>query len=189
MHCKELLLSELTISLYCCIMTIQIPNTRWTVKASRVGSDVWNLWDICWWRFFTWYHTNLVVSTKQELGFFLFHCLCLSSSSRGAFDQATCVTSDAETWQTETLSIRFENLTWGTEKWKQCHRPHVWPHHSNWATVVAPNCLGVVLFHQLFSCEQEIPSCSLENPNWVCRHWRCAFLLECCAEWIVKCFS
>ena len=127
------------------------------------------------WKLFTWYHTNLVVSTKQELGFFLFHFLCLSSSSRGAFDQATCVTSDAESWQTETLSIRFENLTWGTEKWKQCHRPHVWPHHSNWATVVAPNCLGVVLFHQLFSCEQEIPSCSLENPNWFCRHWRCAF--------------
>ena len=76
------------------------------------------------WKLFTWYHTNLVVSTKQELGFFLFHFLCLSSSSRGAFDQATCVTSDAETWQTETLSIRFENLTWGTEKWKQCHRPH-----------------------------------------------------------------
>ena len=59
--------------------------------------------------FLTWYHTNLVVSTKQELGFFLFHCLCLSSPSRGAFDQATCVASDAVTWQT---GFRFE--VWGS---------------------------------------------------------------------------
>ena len=136
------------------------------------------------WKLFTWYHTNLVVSTKQELGFFLFHFLCLSSSSRGAFDQATCVTSDAESWQTETLSIRFENLTWGTEKWKQCHRPH--GHTTLIERLLSPKLSRRCPLPSIIQLWTGNPFLFSGKPKLVLSTLKMCFLLECCTEWIIN---
>ena len=131
---------------------------------------------------------NIWCSNLANRCFHLFHQTLYFRPTNHATSWTTLCTQEPKTIDSDKYNHDTETNLTNREAKAEWYSSCLVHWYTNWSMVqwysgplqmsdcCRPNCLNVALFHQLFSCDQEIPCRCLENPDWFWWHWRCLFI-------------